>query len=99
MSYSENELASSATENIKLDTLVWGPWRVPEPIGTVCNLLACLYLAIVFFFAFWPPAVPVTPNTMNYSSLIVGVVAIISGVYYVIWAHKTYTGPVVDIQG
>ncbi|MCJ1293485.1 hypothetical protein MMC34_005040 [Xylographa carneopallida] len=78
--------------------LVWGPWRVPEPFGTVLNAFACMYLAIVFFFSFWPPATPVTPNTMNYSSLVMGFAAIMSGLYYVLVAHKTYTGPVVDMN-
>ncbi|MCJ1437379.1 hypothetical protein MMC27_006766 [Xylographa pallens] len=78
--------------------LVWGPWRVPEPFGTVLNAFACMYLAIVFFFSFWPPATPVTPNTMNYSGLVMGFAAIVSGLYYVLIAHKTYTGPVIDID-
>ena len=34
---------------------------------------------------------------MNYSSLVMGFVAIMSGLYYVIRANKTYTGPIVDI--
>jgi len=76
--------------------LVWGPWRVREPFGTFINAFACVYLIVVFFFTFWPPATPVTPKTMNYSSLVMGSVAIISGLYYVLRAHKVYTGPVVD---
>ena len=77
--------------------LVWGPWRIPEPFGTGVNAFACVYLLIVFFFTFWPPATPVTPDTMNYSSLVMGFVAIMSALYYVVRAHKTYTGPVVDM--
>lgn len=77
--------------------LVWGPWRVPEPYGTLVNISACMYLVVIFFFTFWPPAIPVTPDTMNYSSLVMGCVAIFSGLYYVLRAHKVYTGPVVDI--
>lgn len=61
--------------------LVWGPWRIPEPFGTGVNAFACVYLLIVFFFTFWPPATPVTPDTMNYSSLVMGFVAITSGLY------------------
>ena len=78
--------------------LVWGPWKIPEPYGTVCNTLACIYLLIVFFFTFWPPATPVTPKTMNYSSLIMGFVTMLSGLYYVVRARKTYTGPIVDVD-
>ena len=34
---------------------------------------------------------------MNHSSLVMGFVAIMSGLYYVVRAHKTYTGPVADM--
>ena len=77
--------------------LVWGPWRIPEPFGTIINGFACVYLLVVFFFTFWPPETPVAPDTMNYSSLVMGFVAIMSGLYYVMRANKTYTGPIVDI--
>ena len=76
--------------------LIWGPWRIAEPFGTAINVLACIYLFIVFFFTFWPPTTPVTPDTMNYSSLVMGFVAIMSGLYYVFHAHKTYKGPIID---
>ena len=76
--------------------LIWGPWRITEPFGTVINVLACIYLLMVFFFTFWPPTTPVTPNTMNYSCLVMGSVAIISGLYYVFHAHKIYKGPIID---
>lgn len=79
--------------------LVWGPWRIREPFGTIVNAAACIYLLVVFIFTFFPPATPVTPNTMNYSCLVVGFVAIMSGLYYASRAHRTYKGPVVDVNG
>lgn len=90
--------ANSNTTNLpgSPGNLVWGPWRVPEPFGTAVNAFACIYLVVVFFFTFWPPATPVTPDTMNFSSLVMGFVAIMSALYYAIRARKTYTGPVVD---
>jgi hypothetical protein len=79
--------------------LVWGPWRMPEPFGTVVNATACIYLVVVFFFSLWPPATPVTPATMNYSVVVLGAVAIFSAFYYTFWAHKTYAGPVIEVDG
>lgn len=76
--------------------LVWGTWRIREPYGTALNAFACAYLLLVFIFTFWPPATPVTADTMNYSSLVLGFAAIISGLYYVLRAHKTYKGPIID---
>lgn len=78
--------------------LVWGPWKMPEVLGRLVNAFACVYLPIVFFFTFWPPATPVTPVMMNYSSLVLGFVAIVSGLYYTLRAHKTYKGPVVNVD-
>ena len=78
--------------------LVWGPWRMPEPLGTFTNAFACAFLIVVFFFTFWPPATPVTAKTMNYSVVVMGFVAIVSGIYYVLSAHKTYKGPIVEIE-
>ena len=79
--------------------LTWGPWRIPEPLGTIANAFACIYLVVVFIFTFFPPATPVTPATMNYSCLVMGFVAIVSGIYYTFRAHKVYTGPVIDSEG
>ena len=78
--------------------LVWGPWRMPEPLGTLVNFLACAYLLVVFVFTFFPPATPVQPATMNYSSLVMGVVAMASAVYYWVWGRRTYSGPVVEVD-
>lgn len=79
-------------------SLVWGPWKMPEIIGKPVNAFACIYLTIVNFFTFWPPATPVTPDTMNYSVVVTGFVAIVSALYYSLWAHRTYTGPVIDVD-
>ena len=78
--------------------LVWGPWKMREPLGTMVNTFACAYLIFVFFFTFWPPVIPVTPDTMNYSCVVMGFVAIVSGAYYAFSAHKTYTGPIVEVS-
>lgn len=76
--------------------LVWGPWRTPRILGTVINGFACAYLAVMFFFSFWPTATPVNATSMNYSILVFGAAAVLSGVYYAVWARKTYKGPVVE---
>jgi choline transport protein len=76
----------------------WGPWRVRGLMGIVNNCIACGYLILLTFFSYWPTALPVTAANMNYSSLCLGVVAIFSMVYYVLWARKTYNGPIVEVQ-
>lgn len=76
--------------------LMWGPWRIPGFPGIAINAFACIYLLIIFLFGLWPTAVPVKGATMNYSSLVMGSVMTFSGIYYVLAAHKTYKGPVVE---
>ncbi|KAI8941674.1 hypothetical protein NX059_002886, partial [Plenodomus lindquistii] len=74
----------------------WGPWRIPGAWGIANNAFSCLYLTFVFFFSFWPSFATVTPADMNWSILVTGAIAIFSTIYYLVWAKKTYHGPVVD---
>ncbi|KAJ4988312.1 hypothetical protein SVAN01_06247 [Stagonosporopsis vannaccii] len=77
---------------------VWGPWKIPGALGVANNAFACAYLSFVFFFSFWPSFKEVTPATMNWSILVTGAIALLSAVYYLVWARKTYHGPVVEIS-
>lgn len=77
----------------------WGPWHVRGVWGIVNNTVACLYLVLLAFFSFWPPFRAVTPANMNYSSLVFGAAVIFSGLYYILSAHRTYKGPVVEVDG
>ena len=78
------------------DIHFWGPWHIPGVLGTINNAFACVYLVIVCFFAFWPTALPVTAENMNYSTLVTGSVVLFSSVYYLVRARKTYDGPIVE---
>lgn len=98
-------LASSAafdntTPSVTDDGMVraiWGPWKIPGALGIANNAFACAYLAFVFFFSFWPSFKEVTVATMNWSILVTGGIALLSTVYYLVWARKTYHGPVVEV--
>ncbi|TVY43233.1 Choline transport protein [Lachnellula occidentalis] len=73
--------------------LTWGPWRVPEPFGTIINVIGSS-----FFFTFWPPATPTTALSMNYDIVMLAGVAFLSSFYYYFWAYKTFNGPVIEIN-
>ncbi|MCJ1383295.1 hypothetical protein MMC17_006408 [Xylographa soralifera] len=92
---------SSTDETLKntigAGRLTWGPWRIPEPLGTINNILGCIYMVVVLIFSFWPTAINPTPETMNYSSLMVGATILFSVLYYMVWARKVYVGPVIEI--
>ena len=76
--------------------LSWGPWRIPGALGIANNAFACAYLSFIFFFTFWPSIKDVEPATMNWSILVTGVITILSGLYYIVSARKTYTGPIIE---
>jgi len=78
---------------------VWGPWKIPGALGIANNVFACAYLTFVFFFSFWPSFAEVTPANMNWAILVTGTIAVLSAVYYLVWARKTYHGPVVETSG
>ncbi|KAF1949616.1 GABA permease-like protein, partial [Byssothecium circinans] len=78
--------------------IIWGPWRIPGVLGVANNVFACVYLTFVLFFSFWPTFADVTPQNMNWSILVTGFVAIFSTLYYLIWAKKTYHGPIVEVE-
>ena len=76
----------------------WGTWRVNGMLGILNNVVACIYLIIISFFSFWPAKREVTVENMNYSSLVMGVVAIVSMGYYVFSARRSYHGPIIEIN-
>ena len=88
----------SATSLPPGKSFVWGPWRMAGSLGILNNVFACVYLIIISFFSYWPVALPVTPANMNYTSLVTGSVALFSVIYYLIWARKSYHGPVVEVD-
>ncbi|APA11795.1 hypothetical protein sscle_08g065650 [Sclerotinia sclerotiorum 1980 UF-70] len=78
--------------------LIWGPWHIPGLFGIINNSFAVIYLITILFFSFWPPALPVTPANMNYSSLVTGAVMIFCILYYVTFGKVEWKGPVVEVQ-
>ena len=78
--------------------LQWGPFRLPAFVGIAINVVACVYMVIVIFFSFWPSVTPTTAASMNYSVLVFGAVILFSIAYYLAVAHRTYIGPLVEVE-
>ncbi|KAK3213471.1 hypothetical protein GRF29_28g17160 [Pseudopithomyces chartarum] len=78
--------------------LVWGPWRIPGVLGIANNTFSCIYLLFVLFFSFWPTYAEVNTQNMNWSILVTSFFVVFSGVYYLVWAKKTYHGPIVEVE-
>ncbi|KAL8718361.1 MAG: hypothetical protein Q9181_008213 [Wetmoreana brouardii] len=95
---SDPKIASeAASEGSQERNLTWGPFYVHGALGVVINVVGCVYMVVILFFSFWPPATPTTAKTMNYSVLVMGVVVSFSVIYYFASARMVYKGPIVEI--
>ncbi|KAL1581783.1 hypothetical protein WHR41_09379 [Cladosporium halotolerans] len=72
----------------------WSLGRVGLPVNVVA---LCLTTPMLFFYV-WPVYFPVTMENMNWSSTMLGGVAILAYIYYVIQGRHSYDGPVVLVK-
>jgi choline transport protein len=80
-------------------TLTWGPWRLKGKLGLINNVVACCYLCLLIFFSFWPSTAKIESAVqMNWAVVVTSGVALFSVGYYAIFARKSYTGPVVEVD-
>jgi choline transport protein len=66
--------------------------------GIWINGVGFFYSFFVLFWAGWPSAKEITVETFNWSPVMFVGVFIFSVVYYIVWGHKTYAGPVVLVR-
>ncbi|CAJ2509237.1 Uu.00g142630.m01.CDS01 [Anthostomella pinea] len=92
---SRNSYMSTADTDFPL---TWGPWRVPEPFGSIVNVIGLCWIAIAFFFSFWPSSAEVTPATMNFSVLMTGFWFLFGIAYYFAYGRKYYNGPIIETR-
>ena len=76
--------------------LTWGPWHIAGVWGIVLNVFVCAFLAVAWFFSFWPTTLPATPEGMNYNAVLWGGVVIFSLIYYLWKGKREYTGPIIE---
>lgn len=88
----------SRSEEFEPNTLVWGPFHLPGMFGIAVNVFAVCFGIIIFVFSFFPAAMSVTPDTMNYSVLMTFSVLVFAVVYYFLYARKEFTGPIVEVM-
>lgn len=82
---------------IRNDPLPHARWSLGRA-GLACNIIAVLFLILVYIFAFFPLAPAPDPSSMNWSSLIYGAVVLFSIAYYFIFGRHAYEGPVVLVN-
>ena len=82
-------------KRLKHETIEFGPWSLGWA-GLPINVLSACFLVISVFFSFFPPALPVTLTTMNWSCLMWGGSTLVGLAYYVVLGRKTYHGPIIE---
>ncbi|PSN73212.1 amino acid transporter [Corynespora cassiicola Philippines] len=73
----------------------WGPFRMPKTLGLAMNTLSCVWLILAMIFSTFPTVMPVTPQNMNYSSVVMVGWVVIGAIYYFIWGSAKFEVPVV----
>ncbi|KAF2851897.1 amino acid permease [Plenodomus tracheiphilus IPT5] len=74
----------------------YGSFKMPKTIGLATNLLACAWLILAMVFSTFPTFMPVTPQNMNYSSVVMVGWVVVGAIYYVVKGRHKFEVPVVD---
>ena len=66
-------------------------------MGLPLNMVSIMYCWYLLIYSALPTQYPVTAQNMNWAPVMFGGVMLLSLIYYVVKARKTYDGPVVKI--
>jgi choline transport protein len=83
-------------KRLRKEPIAFGPWKLGR-WGLPINVFAAAYTLITLIFSFFPPSVPVTAVTMNWSCVVYGGVVIFGIIFYLTHGHKRYVGPSTEI--
>lgn len=75
----------------------FGPFRLPKGLGVCLNLLACIWLLLAMLFSTFPGVMPVTPQNMNYSSVVMVGWVVVGAIYYFSIGRRQFEVPVVTM--
>lgn len=84
---------------------VWHPELLPRSSwslgrwGVPINAGGMTYALVAFFWCFWPNVTPVDATSFNWAVVMFVTVAIVSLGFYAIKGKRTFTGPVVLVEG
>lgn len=82
-------------KKVKGENVRYGPWALGK-VGVVVNGFSVVFLILSVFFSFFPPAIPVTAVTMNWSIAVFGGFVILGLIWYAIVGRHHYNGPIVE---
>lgn len=74
----------------------FGPFKLGPTVGPVLNVISLIWMVVVIIFSTFPSAMPVTPQNMNYSIVVMAGWLLFGIVYYISYGRKKFEVPVVD---
>jgi choline transport protein len=78
--------------NLPIRRWTLGKW------GATVNIVALCFLSVFWIFSFFPPTAVVTTQTMNWNSLMFGIIVVVATAYYFAKARYEYVGPVMLVK-
>ena len=88
-------IALMILKRLRHEPIRMGPWSLGRA-GLPINCFAFCFLLISTIFSFFPPALPVTAVSMNWSCLMFGGMTLIGLAWYTIFGRKSYNGPIIE---
>ena len=86
----------------KLGHHVSGSFKLSKVVGVALNVISIAWLCLVIVFSTFPSVMPVTPQNMNYSIVVMAGWLFFGLIYYVLAARKKFSVPIVTdmfVQG
>jgi choline transport protein len=77
----------------------FGPFKLGKTGGMIINVVSVAWLGFSMVFSTFPTVMPVTPQNMNYSVVVMAGWLIFGACYYVLRGHKSYSGPIIEVLG
>ncbi|ETS87878.1 hypothetical protein PFICI_01706 [Pestalotiopsis fici W106-1] len=75
----------------------WGPFRLGRPLGITFNIVSVMWMTLVMVFSTFPGTMPVTPENMNYSSVVMVGWLVFGFIYYLVRGKNKYEVPHVNV--
>ena len=83
-------------KKVQKQHIPYGPWNLGR-FGLPINIFAIVYGVFIVIFLPFPPALPVTATTMNYSSPVLGLVLLFALGYWFVRGRRQYAGPLREV--
>ncbi|KAK1634268.1 amino acid permease [Colletotrichum phormii] len=74
----------------------YGPFKLGPVVGPILNVISLIWMTVVIIFSTLPSAMPVTPQNMNYSIVVMAGWLTFGVVYYISFGRKKFEVPAVD---